>query len=96
MVVIPALSFKMAETESLVINLDSLMCQQTLKRLLELHEHLKITTPATGKSKLKLTGMIRAHNKGKLKGEMETGVTPKEYLQDQIALLTDVIPPPLV
>ena len=53
-------------------------------------------TPATGKSKLKLIGMIRAHNEEKLEGEVETGVTPEEYLQDQIALLTDLIPPPLV
>ena len=86
----------MAELEPLLINLDSLMCQQTLERLLELHKHLKITTPATGKSKLKLIGMIRAHNEEKLEGEIETGVTPEEYLQDQIALLTDLIPPPLV
>ena len=71
------------------------MCEQTLERLLELHKHLKITTPATGKSKLKLIGMIRAHNEEKLEGEIE-GVTPEEYLQDQIALLTDLIPPPLV
>ena len=27
---------------------------------------------------------------------MEMGVTLDEYLRDQIALLTDVIPPPLV
>ena len=86
----------MAELEPLLINFDSLMCQQTLKRLLELHKHLKITIPATGKSKLKLIGMIRAHNEEKLEGEIETGVTPEEYLQDQIALLTDLIPPPLV
>ena len=32
----------------------------------------------------------------KLEGETETGVTPEEYLQDQITLLTDVIPSPLV
>ena len=93
---ISALLFKMAELEPLLINLDSLMCQQTLERLLELHKHLKITTSATGKSKLKLIGMIRAHNEEKLEGEIETGVTPEEYLQDQIALLTDLIPPPLV
>ena len=86
----------MAEPEPLLINFDSLMCQQTLERLLELHKHLKITTTATGKSKLKLIGMIRAHNEEKLEGEIETGVTPEEYLQDQFALLTDLIPPPLV
>ena len=63
---------------------------------MELHKHLKITTPATGKSKLKLIGIIRAHNEEKLEGEIETGVTQEEYLQDQIALLTDLIPPPLV
>ena len=87
----------MAKLEPLLINLDSLMCQQTLERLLELHKHLKITTPATGKSKLKLIGMIRAHNvnEEKLEGEIETRVTPEEYLHDQIALLTDLIPPPL-
>ena len=82
----------MAELEPLLINLDSLMCQQTLERLLELHKHLKITIPATGKSKLKLIGMICAHNEG----EMERGVTLEDYLQDQIALLTDLIPPPFV
>ena len=65
----------MAELEPLLINLDSLMCQQTLKRLLELHKHLKITTPTTEKSKLKLIGMIRAHNEEKLEGEIETEVT---------------------
>ena len=57
---------------------------------------MKITTLATGKSKLKLIGMIRAHNEEKLEGKIEMGVTPEEYLQDQIALLTDLIPPPLV
>ena len=57
---------------------------------------MKITTPATGKSKLKLIGMIRAHNEEKLEGEIETGVTPEEYLHDQIVLLTDLIPAPLV
>ena len=77
----------MAELEPLLINLHSLMCQQTLKRLLELHKHLKITTPATGKSKFKLIDMFRVHNKEKLEGEIETGVTPEEYLQDQIALV---------
>ena len=86
----------MAELEPLLVNLDSLMCQQTLERLLELCKHLKITTPATGKSKLKLIGMIPALNEEKLEGEIETGVTPEEYLQDQIALLTDLIPQPLV
>ena len=86
-VVISALLIKMAELEPLLINLDSWMCQLTLERLLELHKHLKITTPVTGKSKLKLIGMIRAHNEEKLEGEIETGVTPEEYLQDQIALL---------
>ena len=86
----------MAELEPLLINLDSLMCQQTFERLLELHKHLKITTPATGKSKLKLIDMIRAHNEEKLEGEIETGLTPEEYLHGQIALLTDLIPPPLV
>ena len=86
----------MAELQPLLINLDSLMCQQILERLLELHKHLKITTPATGKSKLKLIGMILAHSEEKLEGEIETGVRPEEYLQDQIALLTDLIPPPLV
>ena len=86
----------MVELEPLLINFDSLMCQQTLERLLELHKHLKITTPAMGKSKLKLIGMIRAHNEEKLEGEIEMGVTPKEYLQDQIALLTDLIPSPCV
>ena len=70
--------------------------QQTLERLLELHKHLKITTPATGKIKLKLIGMIGEHNEEKFAGEMETGLTPEEYLQDQIALLTDLIPPPFV
>ena len=93
---ISALLIKMAELEPLLINLDSLMFQQTLERLLELHKHSKITTPATGKIKLKLIGMIRAHNEEKLEGEIETGVTPEEYLQDQIALLIDLIPPPLV
>ena len=78
----------MAELEPLLINLDSLMC--------ELHKHLKVTTPVTGKSKPKLIGMIRAHNEEKLEGEIETGVMPEEYLQDQVALLTDLIPPPLV
>ena len=78
----------MAELEPLLITLDSLMCQHTLERLLKLHKHLKITTPATGKSKLKLIGMIRAHSEEKLEGEIETGVTPEEYLHDQIALLT--------
>ena len=57
---------------------------------------MKIITPATGKSKLKLIGMTRAHNEEKLEGQIESGVTPEEYLQDQIALLTDLIPPPLV
>ena len=86
----------MAELEPLLINLDSLMCQQTLERLLELHKHLKITTPATEKSKLKLTGMIREHNEEKLEGEIEMGVMPEEYLQDQIALPSDLIPLPIV
>ena len=63
------------------------MCRQTLERLLELHKHLKITTSATGKSKLKLISMIRGHNEEKLEGEIEAGVTPEEYLQDQFALL---------
>ena len=40
--------------------------------------------------------MICAHNEEKLEGEMEMGVTPEEYSQDQIALLTDLTPPPLV
>ena len=80
-VVISALLIKMAELEPLLINLDNLMCQQTLERLLELHKHLKIITPATGKSKLKVVGMIRAHNEEKLEGEIETGVMPEEYLQ---------------
>ena len=40
--------------------------------------------------------MIHANNEEKLEGEIETGVTPEEYLQDQITLLTDLIPPPLV
>ena len=66
------------------------------QKLLELHKHLKITTPATGKSKLKLIGMICLHKEEKLEGEIETRVMPEEYLQDQIALLTDLIPPPLV
>ena len=79
----------MAELEPLLIDLDSLMCEQTLERLLELHKHLKITTPATGKSKLKLIGMIRAHNEEKLEGEIETGVTQEEYLQD---LLSPIAP----
>ena len=61
---IPALSFKIVEPEPLLINLDGLMCQQTLERLLELHKHVKIITSATGKSKLKLVGMIRVHNAG--------------------------------
>ena len=95
-VVTPAPSSKMAELEPLLINLDSLMCQQTLVRLFELHEHLKITTPAKGKNELKRIGMIRAHNEEKLEGEMEAGLTPEEHLQDQIAPLTDLIPPLLV
>ena len=52
--------------------------------------------PFNRKGKLKLIGMIRAHNEEKLEGETEMGVMPEEYLQDQIALLTDLIPPPLV
>ena len=38
-----------------------------------MHKQLTITTPATGKSKLKLIGMIRAHHEEKLEGKIEMG-----------------------
>ena len=47
-----------------------------------------MTTSTEGKSKLKLITAIRAHNEEACEGEMDQGVTPVDYVQDQIAFLT--------
>ena len=78
----------MADLEQYLIELDSLLCKQASEKLIELIEHLKMTTPTAGKSKLKLITAIRAHNEETCEGDMEPGVTPADYVQDQIAFLT--------
>ena len=78
----------MADLEQRLIELDSLLCKQTSEKLIELIAHLKMTTSTEGKSKLKLITAIRAHNEEAREGEMDQGVTPVDYVQDQIAFLT--------
>ena len=78
----------MADLEQYLIELDSLLCKQTSEKLIELMTHLKMTTSTEGKSKLKLITAIRAHNEEACEGEMDQGVTPVDYVQDQIAFLT--------
>ena len=78
----------MADLEQYLIELDSLLCKQTSEKLIELIAHLKMTTSTEGKSKLKLIMAIRAHNEEVCEGEMDQGVTPVDYVQDQIAFLT--------
>ena len=78
----------MADLEQYLIELDSLLCKQTSEKLIELMAHLKMTTSTEGKSKFKLITAIRAHNEEACEGEMDQGVTPVDYVQDQIAFLT--------
>ena len=78
----------MADLKQYLIELDSLLCKQTSEKLIELIAHLKMTTSTEGKSKLKLITAIRAHNEEACEGEMDQGVTPVDYVQDQIAFLT--------
>ena len=78
----------MADLEQYLIELDSLLCKQTSEKLIELMAHLKMTTSTEGKSKLKLITAIHAHSEEACEGEMGQGVTPVDYVQDQITFLT--------
>ena len=82
--------------EQLLIEVDGLLCQQTTEKLLELIAHLKVKTSTEGKSKFKLINIIRAHNTEALEAEggPDGGVTPDEFVQDQIAFISNK-PPPL-
>ena len=82
--------------EQLLIELDGLLCQQTMEKLLELIAHLKVKTSTEGKSKFKLINIIRAANTEALEAEggPDGGVTPDEFVQDQIAFISNK-PPPL-
>ena len=65
-------------------------------KLLELIAHLKVKTSTEGKSKFKLINVIHAHNTEALEAEggPDGGVTPDEFVQDQIAFISNK-PPPL-
>ena len=82
--------------EQLLIELDGLLCQQTTEKLLELIVHLKVKTSTEGKSKFKLINIISAHNTEALEAEggPDRGVTSDEFVQDQIAFISNK-PPPL-
>ena len=84
--------------KQLLIDLDGLLCQQTTEKLLELIAHLKVKTSTEGKSKFKLINIICAHYTEALETECECGpdggVTPDEFVQDQIAFISNK-PPPL-
>ena len=82
--------------EQLLTELDGLLCQQTTEKLLELIVHLKVKTSTEGKSKFKLINIIRAHNTEALEAEggPDGDVTPDEFVQDQIAFISNK-PPPL-
>ena len=82
--------------EQLLIELDGLLCQQTTEKFQELIAHLKVKTSTEGKSKFILINIIRAHNTKALEveGRLDGGVTPDEFVQDQIAFISNK-PPPL-
>ena len=82
--------------KQLLIELDDLLCKQTMEKLLELIAHLKVKTSTEGKSKFKLINIIHAHNTEALKAEggPDGGVTLDEFVQDQIAFISNK-PPPL-
>ena len=67
-----------------------------MEKLLELIAHLKVKTSTEGKSKFKLINIIHALNTEALKaeGRPDGGVTLDEFVQDQIAFISNK-PPPL-
>ena len=81
----------MSDFESLQLELDSLVCQQTVAKLTELVTYLEIEETVEGKSRMQLVKIIRnAIDKivGK-PGEIDLDV----YLRDAIAFVNKIAPP---
>ena len=84
----------MADIDDLQIELDSLLCSQSVENLAELcKNHLKLEIPADIKSKGKLIKFIRKNVEKTLETELET-MTHEQFLQNIMTCLT-IDPPPL-
>ena len=81
----------MSELENLQLELDSLICQQTVSKLIDLIAHLQFNVNVEGKSRLELVKLIRTaiDNVVVDPGNIDLDI----YLRDALAFLTSSAPP---
>ena len=81
----------MSELENLQLELDSLICQQTVSKLIDLIAHLQFNLNVEGKSRLELVKLIRTAIDDVVvdPGNIDLDI----YLRDALAFLTSSAPP---